>query len=67
VRKAGDKVENKILSNVTQREFRKEKWLSRESFVKQMGNNGYKPKPHLYKILKHLKNGIREAADIHLH
>jgi hypothetical protein len=30
-----------------------------------MNNNWYKPKPNPYKILKHFRNGIREAADIY--
>jgi hypothetical protein len=30
-----------------------------------MDNSLYKPKPNPSTILKHLKKGIREAADIH--
>jgi len=45
--RAGDKIEYKILSNVTKREFRKEKKrLSQGSFITQMDNNLYKPKPN---------------------
>jgi hypothetical protein len=63
--KAGDKIEYKILSNVTKREFRKEKKrFSWESFITQMDNNLYKAKLNPYTILKHFKKGIREAADI---